>query len=209
MRILIFGASGATGHELTRQALSQGHVVTAFVRTPSKLKMQHENLNVVQGNVADFKIVDNAIRGHDAVLSALGASSPFKYDHAVVEGLSNIVNAMEAHGVGRLVYMSFVGVKESRDTAGFVIKYIAPKLLSTEIKGHEVRERRIRDCALEWTIVRPPTLTNGKHTAQFRINEGIKTQGFTVTISRADVADCMLRQVTSQTFLRKTPSVMY
>jgi putative NADH-flavin reductase len=209
MKILIFGASGATGHELTKQALSHGHVVTAFVRTPLKLKIQHENLNVVQGNVADLQAVDTTIKGHDAVISVLGASSPFRYDHAIVEGLNNIVNAMEAHRVHRLVYMSFVGVKDSRNTGGFVIKYIAPKLLSTEIKGHEIREKRIRDSALEWTIVRAPTLTNGKHIGYFRIAEGIKTDGFTVTISRADVADAMLRQLTSQTFLRKTPSVMY
>src|SRR5687768_16562135 len=149
MRILIFGASGATGHELTKQALSQGYAVTAFVRTPLKLKIQHVNLNVVQGDVADFQAVDSAIKGHDAVLSVLGASSPFAYDHTIVEGMSNIVNAMEAHRVRRLVYMSFVGVMESRDTAGFVIKYIAPKLLATEIKGHEIRERRIRDSALD------------------------------------------------------------
>lgn len=209
MNILIYGASGATGHELVKQALAQGHVVTAFVRNPSKLKVQHQNLKVVEGDVGNFQIVEKSVKGQDAVLSALGALSPFKYDQAVVDGAGNIIRAMESNNISRFIYMSFVGVKESRTNAGFVIKYIAPKLLSTEIAGHEAREKMIKQSQLKWTIVRAPTLTNGKHIAQFRSGENISTKGFTVTISRADVADFMIRQLTDDTFLRKTPSIMY
>jgi len=209
MNILIYGASGATGQELVKQALEQGHVVTAFVRNPQKLAITHSNLKVFQGDVINYQLVEEAIRGKDAVLSALGASSPFKYDKSVVDGAGNIIKAMEANNVNRLIYMSFVGVKESRNTAGFVIKYIAPKLLSTEVAGHEARENMIRQSKLQWTIVRAPTLTNGYHRAHFRSGENISSKGFTVTISRADVADFMLRQLTDNTFLRKAPSVMY
>ena len=209
MKILIYGASGATGHELVKQALAQGHNVTAFVRNPSKLKIIHDKLKVVQGDVVNYQLVDVAVKGQDAVLSALGASSPFKYDKSIVEGAGNIIKSMEANNVSRFVYMSFVGVKESRKTAGFVIKYIAPKLLSSEIAGHEAREEMIRKSQLNWTIVRAPTLTNGKHGAKFRSGEGITSKGFTVMISRADVADFMLRQLTDNAFLRKSPAVMY
>ena len=209
MKILIFGASGATGHELVNQALTQGHIVTAFVRNPSKLKIKHDNLIVIQGDVIHYPLVENAVKGQDAVLSALGASSPFKYDQSVVDGANNIIKAMETNNVSRFIYMSFVGVKESRHTAGFVIKYIAPKLLSTEVAGHEAREKLIKQSQLKWTIVRAPTLSNGKHIAQFRSGEEISSKGFTVMISRADVADFMLRQLTDTTFIRRTPSVMY
>lgn len=209
MNILVYGASGATGHELVKQALAQGHNVTAFVRNPSKLKIKHDKLKVIQGNVINYRLVEGAVKGQDAVLSALGAASPFKYDQSVVDGANNIIKAMESNGVSRFIYMSFVGVKESRNTAGFVIKYIAPKLLSTEVAGHEAREKMIKQSQLQWTIVRPPTLTNGKHLVQFRSGEDISSKGFTVTISRADVADFMLRQLTDNTFLRKTPSIMY
>jgi nucleoside-diphosphate-sugar epimerase len=126
-----------------------------------------------------------------------------------VDGTSNIIKAMETNSVGRFIYMSFVGVKESRSTAGFVIKYIAPKLLSSEVAGHEAREIMIKQSKLKWTIVRAPTLTNGKHQGKFRSGEEISSKGFTVTISRADVADFMIRQLTDNTFLGKTPSVMY
>jgi len=209
MKILIFGASGATGHELVNQALTQGHIVTAFIRNPSKLKIKHDNLIVIQGDVIHYPLVENAVKGQDAVLSALGASNPFKYDQSVVDGANNIIKAMETNNISRFIYMSFVGVKESRHTAGFVIKYIAPKLLSTEVAGHESREKLIKQSQLKWTIVRAPTLSNGKHIAQFRSGEEISSKGFTVMISRADVADFMLRQLTDTTFIRRTPSVMY
>jgi putative NADH-flavin reductase len=209
MNILIFGASGATGHELVKQALAQGHNVTAFIRNPSKLKIKHDKLKVIQGDVINYQLVEGLVRGHDSVLSALGAANPFKYDQSVVDGVNNIIKAMETNGVSRFIYLSFVGVKESRNTAGFVIKYIAPKLLSTEVAGHEAREKMIKQSQLKWTIVRAPTLSNGKHLAQFRSGEGITSKGFADTISRADVADFMLRQLTDNTFLRKTPTIMY
>lgn len=209
MNILIYGASGRTGQELVNQALVKGHVVTAFVRNTAKLKIAHQNLEIIQADVTNYQRVNETIKGQDAVLSALGASSPFKYDQSVVEGIGNIIKAMETNGVSRLIYMSFVGVKESRNSAGFVIKYIAPKLLSTEIAGHEARESMIKESQLMWTIVRPATLTNGKHLTQFRSGEDIMSNGFAATISRADVAEFMLQQLTHNSFLRKLPRIMY
>lgn len=126
MNILIYGASGATGHELVKQALAQRHNVTAFVRNPLKLKIKHDNLKVIQGDVISYQLVEDTVKGQDAVLSVLGAASFFKYDQSVVDGVNNIIKAMETNGVSRFIYMSFVGVKESRNTAGFVIKYYCP-----------------------------------------------------------------------------------
>jgi putative NADH-flavin reductase len=209
MNIIIFGASGRTGQELVKQSLEKGHVVTAFVRNPLKMTIADNNLKIYQGDVSDYTKVADAIKGQDAVLSALGAASPFKYDQSVTDGIENVIKAMQESTVRRLIYMSFVGVKETRNTAGFVIKYIAPKLLVTEVTGHENRENMIKQSQLKWTIVHAPTLTNGKHRAQFRSGEGITTSGFTVTISRADVADFMVRQINDNTFVNKVPSVMY
>lgn len=209
MRIIIFGASGRTGKELVRQALEQGHFVTAFVRTPSKLSVSHPNLQIVQGDIADAVAVRNAIKGKDAALSALGASNPFKYDPVVVEGMKHIVSALEEEGVKRLVYMSVAGVHEHRDGVGFVIKYIAPILLKSEIAGHTQREDIIRSSTLAWTIVHPTTLTDGPHTGQYKGGVNIASGGFVVKISRADVADFMLKQLTDNQFVQKAPRVMY
>ena len=76
MRIVIFGAAGATGRALVTQALTQGHQVAAFVRTPAKFDLKHVGLNVIQGDVADAAVVERALAGQDAVPCALGAATP-------------------------------------------------------------------------------------------------------------------------------------
>src|SRR5258705_1729356 len=193
MKLVIFGASGRTGQHLVSQALEQGHRVTAFARNPAKIKLQHQNLNVVQGNVADYSAVESAIKGQDVVISALGAASPFKFDPVLVDGLGNIIKAMEATGVSRFIYLSFVGVGEGRRDAGFVIKNIAPKLLKAEIEGHRQREAMIERSRLQWTIVHAPTLSDGKKKAIYRTGTNISSKGFVVSMARADVADFMLQ----------------
>jgi len=208
MNILIFGASGKTGHELVKQALTQGHRVTAFVRNPSKLKITHDHLKVIQGDVTNSKLVEEAAKGHDAVLSALGAASPFKFDQSVVDGISNIVIAMEQENVDRLIYLSAINVKESISNAGLLIRFIAPILLRTETAGHEAREIIIRQSRLKWTLVRSAGLTNDVH-KEYRSGENIKAKGIAASISRTDVADFMLRQLTDNTFLKKAPMIMY
>ena len=131
MNIIIFGASGATGHQLVKQALAQGHRITAFVRNAVRLKIRHHHLNIIEGDVIDYHLVELAIRDKDAVLSALGASSPFRYDPSIVTGVSNILRAMAKNSVKRFVYLSFAGVRESRHQAGLMIKYFTHRILQT------------------------------------------------------------------------------
>jgi putative NADH-flavin reductase len=209
MKILIFGASGKTGHELAKQALGQGHLVAAFVRTPSKLKITHNNLKIIQGDATHYQEVEEAVKGYDAVFSALGAASPFKYDQSVVDCIVNIVKAMEQTGVSRLIYMSAINVKESRRNAGLPVRILGTTLLRTETAGHEAREKIIRQSSLQWTMVRSATLTNGNHKAEYRSGEDVKAKGIAAIISRADAADFLLRQLSDNTFVRKTPMVMY
>jgi len=208
MKILIFGASGATGRHLVKQALDQQHYVTAFVRDPAKLTIEHNNLKLVQGNVINYQEVENAINGHDAVLSALGANSPFRYDQVVVDGMENIIKAMQAAKVERLIYLSTAGVKASRRDAGFAIRFIAPKLLRTEIAGHEAREKMIKQSHLKWTIIHAPALTNGEQKKEYQYGENLKATSFLVALSRADVADFMLKQLTDNSYICKTARLM-
>lgn len=209
MKILIFGASGKTGHELVKQALAQGHHVTAFVRNPSKLKTANDNLKVIQGDATNYPLVEMAVKGHEAVFSALGAASPFKYDQSVVDSVQNIIKAMETNDVNRFIYMSAINVKESRSSAGPLVKILATTLLRTETAGHEAREKMIKQSKLAWTMVRSAKLSDGKHTGEYRSGENIRATGMAAGISRADVADFMLRQLTDNSFFRKAPVVMY
>ena len=99
MKVVVFGASGRTGREIVKQALAQQHEVTAFVRNPAEFDLQHERLKVIKGDITNYKEVENAISGQDAVMSALGPHTLLKRIPALTTGLRNIVQAMEKNGV--------------------------------------------------------------------------------------------------------------
>jgi putative NADH-flavin reductase len=210
VRIVIFGAAGATGRALVTQALAQGYQVTAFVRTPAKFDLKGAGLNVIQGNVTDAAAVERALSGQDAVLSTLGAATPLKRDQILVSGVDNIVRAMERAGPRRLIYLSFLGVRGGREQLSLVGRYVvAPLILRNVVADHEAKENIIARSGLDWTIVRPPRLTNGPHTGVYRHGGDIKAEAVIPMISRADVADFMLLQLDNRAYLRKAPAVMY
>jgi|SRR5687767_9754887 len=208
MRLLVFGASGKTGQEIVRQAIDHGHTVTAFVRTPGKLTISSPSVRVLGGNVADSTAVADAIQGRDAVISALGVSKPLTHDADVIAGIKNIIGAMEEHGVRRLIYLSFIGVRESRAAVGFVLRYIAPIPLRHEIADHEVKESLIRSSRLDWTIVRPPKLTNGPLTGDYRSGDDISTWKPVPLLSRSDLAHFVLQELVEPRYLRRMPRLL-
>jgi putative NADH-flavin reductase len=210
MRVIVFGASGATGRQLVGQALADGHEVTAFVRNASRLDTRSGRLTVVVGDVAEVTVVASAVDSHDGVLCALGAATPLRRDATLVEGLRHIVCAMEQSGVRRLVYLSFLGVREGRSQLSIVGRYlVAPLLLRNVVADHEAKERIIRMSSLDWIIVRPPRLTNGVHRGSYRSGVDVRATSIVPRISRADLAEFMLRQLTQDTYVRKSPAVMY
>jgi putative NADH-flavin reductase len=210
MKLAIFGASGATGKQVVAQALARGDHVTALVRMPAKLSIEHSSFRLVQGDVVDPDAVARAISGNDAVLSTLGVSRPLRRDPAVVEGVRNIVRAMERRGPARLIYLSFLGVHEGRSQVGFVLgRIMAPIIVRNEVADHEVKESVIRQSDLEWTIVRPVGLTNGLRTGDYGHGLHIRARSFFPTISRADVAEFMLNQVSDRSYIREAVAVMH
>jgi putative NADH-flavin reductase len=209
MKVIVFGASGETGRLVVTSGLQQLHGITAFVRDPSKLRIQHKSLTFFQGDVSNYKSVESALEGHDAVISALGASTPFKKNPIIVDGIANIVNAMKRQKVSRLIYQSFVGVREFRSELGFLLDKVVPIALNSVIKDHEAKERNIMQSDLLWTIVRCSMLTNGEATGNYRIGEHIKPSSLMPTISRADVADFVIKQLTDNQYYYKKPRLMY
>jgi putative NADH-flavin reductase len=210
MRVTVFGASGATGRHLVDQALTHGHHVTAFVRDASRFDVRSERLTVVVGDVAEAAIVASAVEGRQGVLCALGAASPLRRDPTLVEGVRHIVSAMEQGGVRRLVYLSFLGIPEGRHQLSLVGRYVvAPLLLRHVVSDHAAKERIIRGSSLEWVIARPPRLTNGARKGSYRSGVDVRATSVIPRISRADLADFMLRQLDEDTYVRKTPAIMY
>lgn len=209
-RILIVGATGGTGRQLVTQALERGCVVTALVREPSRLQVDHPQLTVIQGDVLDESAVGTAMRGQEAVLSALGHKRFFHPTRILSEGTRNILRAMNTHGVPRLVCETALGIGDSAGRMGlYYTLFVIPVVLPFYFWDKTRQERMIAGSNVEWVIVRPGVLTNGGKLGRYR--HGRQVGGFllTVRISRADVADFMLNQLTSDTYLRIAPGVCW
>ncbi len=209
MQLIIFGATGGTGRELLKQSLEQGHTVTAYARNPDKIDdLKQSNLRVVRGDILDAAAVESAAAGHDAVLSAIGAGAGRTTLRE--EGTRNIVEAMENTGVRRLVCQSSLGVGDSHANLQPFTKYIIISVfLRHAFADHERQETVVRQSSLDWTIVRPPHLTNGPRTGVYRHGFSTRDRRIRGKISRADVADFMLDQLTDSTYVHQTPGVSY
>lgn len=197
LRILIVGATGGTGRELIRQALDLGHEVTAFVRKPAKLKLEHPHLRVAKGNVLDYASVESAMQGQNAVICALGHKRWFYPSRILSRGTGNILQAMKTCGVPRFVCETSLGVGNSVGRLGFLGTFlVVPFILPFYFWDRLRQEKLIEQDDSDWVIVRPATLTNGAAHGQYR--HGPRAGSFTLTkrISRADVADFMLKQLT-------------
>jgi uncharacterized protein YbjT (DUF2867 family) len=207
MKVVVFGATGGTGRELVKHALGHAHTVRAFVRRPDKLKIVHHRLEVVTGDVLDAASVQAAVAGQDAVFSALGVNG-LKADTILSEGVANLLAAMEKERVRRLVFVSSLGVGDSRKQSGPLFRWVLlPTLLKHLFADKEKAEELIRASEVDWTIVRPGRLTKGRLTARYRI--GQQVGGLFPRISRGDVADFMLHAVERDEFVRDTPGLAY
>lgn len=207
MNLLIFGASGHTGREVIRQALARGHRVSAFVRDPARLGDVGAAVRPIRGDVSEATVVAQAVPGHDAVVSTLGVGTPLQHDPRVISGIQHILTAMQVAGVNRLIYQSFIGVRESRAAVGVLLRFIAPLPLRHEIADHEAKEALIRASASDWTIVRPPKLTNGPRTT-CRVGLDITTWAPVPTLSRATVAHFIVDELETPQYVRATPRLL-
>ena len=209
-RVLIVGATGGTGRQLVAQALERGFAVTALVRNPSKLRVDHPQLTVVQGDVLDYASVEAAMRGQEVVVSALGHKRFFYPTRILSDGTRNILRAMDTHAVPRLVCETSLGIGDSAGRMGlYFTLFTIPVILPFYFWDKTRQERMIADSKVEWVIVRPGMLTNGDKRGRLRHGRHVGGLFWTVRISRADVADFMLNQLESDTYLRAAPGVAW
>jgi putative NADH-flavin reductase len=207
MKLTIFGATGGTGQELVKQALADGHEVTAFVRTPSKMTTVHDNLHVKQGELNQHEKLAEAIAGADAVLSTLGPTSN-KPEKVVTKGMEGIIAGMKRHGITRLIATTGAGVPDPHDEPklinhiiSFALKLMARHVLADSLSMVEA----IRQSDLDWTIARAPRLTDNPATGQ--IKAGYVGQGLGTQLTRADYARFMLDQLNDDNWVRKAPAL--
>lgn len=207
MKLIIFGATGTIGAEVVRQALNQQYRVTAFSRNPEKLQLKHNNLRFISGNVCNKPDVRTAVTNHDAVIVALGAG---RKGSIRSEGTRNVIQAMEQSGVNRLVCLSTLGAGESRDNLNFFWKYIMfGFFLRKAYTDHQMQEEYVRNSSLTWTIVRPGAFTDGEQTGKYKHGFSSSEKHLRLKISRADVADFILKQLADDHYHYKSPAISY
>lgn len=204
MKLIVFGASGGVGQEVVSQALFADHHVTAFVRNPDKLSVQHLNLDVVQGDGLDEDAVSSAIKGHDAVICCVG-NRGLGATTLMSEITRHIISGMTQNGLQRIGYVASAGIhKELKGISGSLVSFILRNVLADHRRAYDL----LRESQLQWTIARPMQLTNGEMKSTYRESlTGIASQG--QKISRSDVAHFLLKSLADESYINQSVGLVY
>lgn len=199
-RILILGATGATGRHLLSKALEAGLDVTVFARDPTRVP---NTPRIVKGDVTTKSpALAEAVRGQDAVISVLGRGNSLTSGELFTTSMPLIVRAMDGERVRRLVVTSAFGVGATHADLPLLPRIFVATLLRDLYADKTRGEEAIHQSLLDWTIVYPSGLSNAAATGRYRVGEHLPLRGFP-TIPRADVADFLLRQLDDSTYIRK------
>jgi putative NADH-flavin reductase len=201
MKLTLLGATGPTGRQVLEQALSAGHEVTVLVRSPDRLSdSARDRLTVVAGDATRTADVERALAGSEAVISALGSGNDFKSDIAS-RAARALIPAATVAGTKRVVVLSALGSGTTATQASFVPRLFGRLLMGTVMADKSVADDLIRASGLNWTLVRPAVLTNGPRTGAYTAVRNPRRK-VGDRISRADVADFMLKAATGDTWSR-------
>lgn len=195
MKLLIIGATRGIGKQLLNQALDANHTVTVLARKPQDITISSDNLTLVQGDIRDSAPVNSAIQGQDAVIVTIGVPITFKKVTLFSEGIIQVIQGMQEHGVKRLICVTGIGAGNSKGHGGFLYDCIfKPLFLRTIYRDKDIQERYITESGMQWVIVRPAGLTNGPASGKYNVYTELS--GITSKrISRADVADFILKEL--------------
>ncbi len=204
MKILLIGATGGTGLEILPRLLAAGHTVTALVRRPEAVTTTHEHLIVLPGGVRDPDLVDRAVQGQDAVICAFGPRGLGKDDIQEVL-MRNLVAAMTKHGVKRLVNLSAWGAQDAHKPISLMQVILQGVLLRNIFADKKRGETLLFASDVEYVNVCPGRLLNKP--ARGGVKASVEGVGIKHSITRADVAQWMVEQLTSDTWVRTSPII--
>jgi putative NADH-flavin reductase len=212
MKLTVFGATGGTGSQVVRQALDAGHEVVAVVRDPARLPVSHQNLTAVTADVMRADDIADAVTGRDAIISALGHSRGRPDGTAAnrtlcADSAGAITAAMRMAGSRRLVIVSASGPYPDAGD-GPVLRYLAKPILGRTVfkavwSDLAAMEDVVRASGLDWTVLRPPRLTDKPLTGRYRTRQDLNLRGG-LRVSRADLAHLALAVAGDQDTYRTT-----
>jgi putative NADH-flavin reductase len=209
MHITVFGAGGAIGKLLVAKALHEGHFVTAYARNALKFGISHENLTFVQGEMYDYEKIQKAISGADSIICTLGPPVKRNYNgFLVLDGHRNIIKAMKAENVRRLITIATPSVKFERDVSSLATRL--PGLMARLFLPQAYKEivqigRIVSECDLDWTIVRVISPNNNQAKGRVKVTFG--DAKITFGISREDIADFLLKQTIDEKYIHSMPII--
>jgi putative NADH-flavin reductase len=206
MKLIVLGATGSTGLEIVRQAIEHGHSVTAFVRSPERLKPLSDRISIKQGNLLDTVELEHAIKGHDAVLSAFGPRVPISQADANLlrQFAVALTSAMSGSEVRRVVVESVAFLFKD---AIIPPAYLLGRLFFPGVVADaSAMEQVFKKSGLDWTLARPPKLTPKPYTGMYRAREG-HLPPFGFSIPYADVADFMIKAIENRSLIGKVVGV--
>ncbi len=209
MKIAVIGASRGIGLEVVKQALERGHEVTALLRDPAKLELEHPRLHKIRGDVGKPADVRAALSGQDAVCTCVGVNPTRKPVELFSRGARNVLAALQDAPATKFIAVTGIGAGDSRGHGGFFYdRILQPLLLGTIYADKDREEELIKASSADWLIVRPGFLTNGPRTGIYRAITDLS--GVTAgRISRADVADFILNQLETPSLFKQTPLLTY
>ncbi|MGA8169495.1 MAG: SDR family oxidoreductase [Methylocystis sp.] len=209
MKIVVIGASRGIGLEVVKQALERGFEVTALLRDPAKLELEHARLRKLRGDIGKPADVRAALSGQDAVCTCVGVNPTRKPVELFSRGARNVLAALADAPATKYVAVTGLGAGDSRGHGGFLYdKIFQPFALGTIYADKEREETLIKASGADWLIVRPAALTDGPRTKKYRAITDLS--GLTAgKISRADVADFILNQLESPSLFKQTPLLTY
>lgn len=211
MKIVVFGATGIVGKAVVNEALKKGHEVTVLTRNARKVTTRHEHLHIVEGNVADKNVVRTVLKDQEAVIQTLGigGKGDGKPTSIVSEANKIIMTEMEQMNVKRLIAISVIGAGDSLTFLPWIYrKLVLPlfmKWFQAIIDDKNRMEPMIKKSGLDWTIVRCTTVKERPATG--KVNATLDGKGLKFSISAADMAAFMVKQLTDDRFLKQTPTI--
>ena len=213
--LIVFGATQGVGREAVLQGLEKGHRVIAVARSAQKMGIEHSNFVPHAGDLMDPHVSEDAIRlaqessDRVSVICTLGAPALSTSKIRTV-GTENILRAMKRRGLNRILALSLLGAHETRRQLPPMLRYLLfPLYLRRPVAEHEKQETLLRDSGLNWTILRPPFLTDAPRTGDYAEGFGDDWSRLSLKISRADTAHFFVKHAFETTYDRRAVGISY
>lgn len=205
-KILVIGASKGIGLETVRTAIEQGHHVRAFARTATEIPIVNKRLQKFNGDVSDINHNTRAFDDIEVVVLSLGIpiSKVFSPVSLFSQATRAVVPIMVDKGVGRLICITGFGAGDSRSSISPFQRLPFRMIFGNAYDDKDVQEQLVKSSGLDWTIVRPGVLTNGRATGRYKVLDEPKDWRNGL-IARANVAHFVVGQIDSRSFVHKAP----